>query len=75
MDNEEDEEEMEEPEVCIAEQTAFDWAHTLLEEGGAPALAEDKAQGLLAQVFGLPRPLPLLFYSSVFSLSWPPAIF
>ena len=39
-----------------------------MEDGGAPGLAEDKTQELLAQVFGLSRPLPLLFYSSVLSL-------
>ena len=45
------------------EQAEFNWAHTWL-EGGEPALTEAKTQGLLAQVFGLPRPLSLLFYSS-----------
>ena len=28
----------------------FDWAHTWLEDGGMPALAEGWAQGLLCQV-------------------------
>ena len=46
-----DEGETEEPEVCAPEQFEFDWAHTWLEEGGAPILDEDKAQGLLSQVF------------------------
>ena len=64
----EDEGKTEEPEVCTTEQAEFDWAHTWMEEGGAPVLAEDKAQGLLAQVFGLSRPIPLLFYSSDFFL-------
>ena len=65
---EQDERRMEEPEVCTMKQAEFDWACTWLEEGGAPVLAEDKAQGLLAQVFGLPMPLPLLFYASVLFL-------
>ena len=63
---EEDEGEMEEPDVCTSEQAEFNWACTWLEEGGVPVLAEDKAQGLLSQVFGLPRPFLPLFYSSVF---------
>ena len=29
------------------EQAKFDWAHTWMEEGGYPALAESKAQRLL----------------------------
>ena len=53
---------MEEPNVCTMEQAEFNWACTWLEEGGAPALAEDKAQGVLAQVFGL---LPLQAFSSL----------
>ena len=65
---EEDKGKMEEPKVCTTEQAEFNWAQTRLEEGGAPVLAGDKAQGLLAKVFGLPRPLPLLFYSSVLFL-------
>ena len=62
---EENKGEMEDPEVCTMEQAEFDWAGTWLEEGVAPALAEDKAQGLLAQVFCLPRSLSLLSYCSV----------
>ena len=62
---EEDEGEMEEPEDCTTEKAEFDWAHTWLEDEGAPALAEDKAQGLFVQVFCLLRPPSLLFYSSV----------
>ena len=59
---------MEELGFCTTELAEFDWACTWLEEGGMPALAEDKAQGQLVQVFGLPRPLPILFYSNVLIL-------
>ena len=44
---EEDEGEMEEPEVCAPEQAKFDWAHTWLEEEGHL----HKAQGLPSQEF------------------------
>ena len=43
---EEDEGETEEPEVCTLKQAKFFWVHTWLEEGGAPVLDKDKAQGL-----------------------------
>ena len=36
--------------MCTKEQMEFDWACTWLGDGGMPALAEDKAQGLLSQV-------------------------
>ena len=61
-----DEGDKEEHKVCTTEWAQFHWACTCLEEGGAPALAKDKVQGLLAQVLGLPRPVPLLFYSVLF---------
>ena len=48
---EEDKGETEELEVCAPEQFKFNWACTWLEEGGAPKVDEDKAQGLLSQVF------------------------
>ena len=57
----EDEGKMDEPNVCTSEQAEFDLVCTWLEEGVAPALAEDKAQELLAQVFGLPQAFSLLF--------------
>ena len=73
---EEDEGKTKEPEVSTREQAEFELVHTWMKEGGAPALADDKAQGLLVQVFGLSRPLPLLFCSSIlFFLSWLLTIF
>ena len=66
---EEDEEETEEPKVCAPKQAKSDWTHTWLEEGGAPALAEDKAQGLLSQVFWSSQAsFLILFWCFVFSI-------
>ena len=59
---EEDKGDTEEPEVSTREQPEFGWAYTWMEEGGAPTLAEDKAQGLLAQVFVLSRPFPSILF-------------
>ena len=39
-----------EPEASTQEQHEIDWACTWTELGGVPALAENKAQGLLTQV-------------------------
>ena len=44
---------MEKPKVSTREQFEFDWACTWMKDGGTPVLAEDEAQGLLTQVFGL----------------------
>ena len=68
VEPEEDKGETEEPKMCMSEQAKFNWACTWLEEGGTHVLGEDKAQGLLSQVFGLPRPFSVLLYSSVLFL-------
>ena len=67
---EEDKEEMEEHKVCAPKQAKFDWAHAWLKGGGAPALAEDKAQGLLSQVFWSSQASSslILFWCFVFSV-------
>ena len=68
-ESEEDEGETEEPEDSTREQAEFDWAHTWMEDWGASVLAEDKTQGLLAQVFGLFRPHSSLYSVLVFHFS------
>ena len=67
---EEDEGETEEPKVCAPKQFEFYWACTWLEEGGAPILGEDKAQGLLFQVFWFSQTSSslILFWCFVFSI-------
>ena len=63
-ESEEEDGKAEEPTVRDSEHFAFDWAHTWLEEGGAPIVDEDKSQGLLSQVFWFSVFLPpfLVFY-------------
>ena len=41
----------EDPKASIHEQLEIDWACTWMEAGAVPALAENKAQELLTQVF------------------------
>ena len=73
---EEDEMEMEEPKICAPKQAGFDWACTWLEEEGCLHWQKIKLKGYFLRCFGLPRLLPLLFYSGVlFSLFWPLVIF
>ena len=71
---EEDEVETEEPKVCAPEQFEFNWAHAWLEEGGALILDEEKAPGLLSQVFlfSLASSSLIFFWCFVcfFFLSW-----
>ena len=43
----------------------FDWVHTWLGDEGMPVLAEDKAQGLLSQVFWSFKAYPSLFYIGI----------
>ena len=60
-ESEEDVGKTEELETSTLQQARFIWAHTWMEEGVPPVLADSKAQRLLAQVFG---PLdPFLIYS------------
>ena len=50
------------------EQTEFDWAHMWLEEGVHLYWLRTKLKVCFTWVFDLPRPLSLLFYSSVLFL-------
>ena len=52
----EDKGDTEEPEISTPEQARFDWACVWMEEGGSPAMAENKVQRLLNQVICFPDP-------------------
>ena len=62
----EDEGNGQEPEVYAKRQMEFDWGCTWLWDGGMPALAEDKAQGLLSQLFLVFPGLLLSYFILVF---------
>ena len=70
VEPEEDKGGTEEPAVYAPEQLEFDWALTWLEEDGPPIMDEDKALGLLFQVFQFSKAFSslILFWCFLFWL-------